>query len=164
MEEFIQKALSINIKVTNPFVDMTKAEVIAPLIKKLPKAIPISTSCWRNTRLPASASHCGACIPCMIRRIAIECQAKDSTAYARDAFNEEISSLPEDDDARRNLVDLTEFTFQFEKLPDIEIMSNWPDLYSSNINAPSAIAMYRRAAKESRSVLAKYPKLKSLLS
>lgn len=164
MEQFIQEALLVNIKLTNPYVDMTKAEVVASLVKKLPKAIPISTSCWRNTRLPASATHCGACIPCMIRRIAIEYHAKDSTAYARDAFNEEIGALPEDDEARRNLVDLTEFILQFERLPDIEIMSNWPDLYSNNINATAAIGMYRRAAKESRRVLAQYPKLNALLS
>ncbi len=164
MEQFIQKALLVNIKLVNPYVDMTKAEVVAPLIKKLPQAIPVSTSCWRNTRLPAAATHCGACIPCMIRRIAIEYHTKDSTAYARDTFNEDIGVLHEDDEARRNLVDLTEFIVQFETLPKIEIMSNWPDLYSENINAASAISMYRRAAKESRQVLKKYPKLSALLS
>lgn len=163
MQDFLANVLGIPITITNPYVNKTKSEVVKVLWDGLRDSIVHSTSCWKNTRLKAGATHCGICIPCMIRRIAIEFHGKDKTAYARDPFRENFALLAPDDDARRNLADLGEFVVRFETLSDQEIMDEWPELYSRNITASATIEMYRRAAKEARKVLSRYRSLKQLI-
>lgn len=102
-------------------------------------------------------------MPCFIRRISIEIHGKDETAYARDFFNENFVQLPPEDDGRRNLADLAEFMFRFEISGEQELMDEWPELYSSNVDAKAAIGMYKRAARETRTVLSRYPALAPLL-
>lgn len=122
-------------------------------------------SCWRNARpMAAGANHCGECIPCYVRRIAIERHGADSTRYNRDAWAYEFSNLPSSDLGRRNLADLAEFVRAFELLDDDDLMAEWPELYSENVEAPQTIAMYRRFAMEAREVWARYPGLTSLLA
>lgn len=159
MERVLSVALSTPFELSNPYVARTKAEVIAPIWNHLRTAIPISNSCWRNARLPHGITHCGECVPCMIRRIAIETHGLDTTAYGRDAFSEIFSSMPAEDEARRNLADLCEFTKRFEACTDADLIDEWPELYSSNVNRDVTIGMYRRAAAETRAVLARYPGL-----
>jgi hypothetical protein len=96
-------------------------------------------------------------IPCFIRRIAIESYCPDQTAYARDVFSDNFNGLPPDDEGRRNLADLAEFTIKFETLSNSQLYEEWPELFSENIDAPSTILMYKRAAIETRAVLSKYP-------
>ncbi len=146
METFLRRALALDLTITNPYVSKTKREVIAPIIAKAPKTIAISNSCWKSARLPANATHCGECIPCFIRRIAIESYGTDVTSYARDIFNEDFRSLPPDDDGRRNLADLAEFTLKFDTLSDTELFDEGPELFA--IDSAPAIAMYRRAAAD----------------
>jgi len=155
METFLQMALDLDLTISNPYVSKTKREVIAPIFAKAPEAIVSSNSCWKSARLPANATHCGECIPCFIRRIAIESYGADMTAYGRDIFNEDFRSLLPDDDGRRNLADLAEFTLKFETLSDTELFDEWPELFA--IDSVSVIAMYRRAAADTRSVLSRYP-------
>jgi hypothetical protein len=52
---------------------------------KLFSAIPKTISCWKTSRMVGEATHCGACIPCILRRIAIE-----SIRYQPGAAREEI--------------------------------------------------------------------------
>ena len=68
-----------------------------------------------------------------------------------------------DDEARRNLADLCEFMKQFQTLSDTEILDEWPELYSINVDASKTISMYRRAAKQGMLVLKKYPGMASAL-
>ncbi len=163
MESFLQNVLLAPIRIVNPYVEKTKKEVIEIVLQKLPSAIPISTSCWRNARLTGKARHCGECIPCYVRRIAIEALTKDPTKYARDPWTQKLAALDENDDGLRNLVDLIEFARRFESSADAELMSGFPELHSQNINAPGVIGMYRRFASEARKVLSKYPTLGTLL-
>ncbi len=135
VQEFIQGVLTSPMKITNPYVNRTKAEVVKVLWKGLRKAIPISTSCWKNTRLKPGITHCGSCVPCFIRKISIETHGKDETAYARDFFNEKFAQLPPEDDGRRNLADIAEFMLRFEISGEQELMDEWPELYSSNVDA-----------------------------
>ena len=149
----------------NPYVHRTKAEVVQVICSSAPEAIPIGNSCWRNTRLPAHVTHCGECIPCFIRRIAIEHNVTpDPTRYKCDPWVEDIVSLPPDDEARRNLADLTELIKRFERDDDEAILSEWPELFYAGINAPEVILMYRRFSTEARSVLGKYPGFGPLLA
>lgn len=165
MEGFLAHVLNAPISITNPFLYRTKAEVIQTLVTKVPKLVDISQSCWRNARLPPGVTHCGECIPCFIRRIAIEFHVSaDPTTYKSDPWKKDVLSLPSDDLARRNLVDLIEFILKIEKSSAEEIMSEWPELYSRYFDAYEVIDMYKRFAREARIVLVRYPSMKRLLN
>lgn len=165
MEEFLSEALNIPFKILNPYVHLTKAEVVKKVINFSPDMLQVANSCWRSARLGGDVTHCGACIPCFIRRIAVEYSMfKDPTAYGRDCWREEISQLGPKDDGRRHIVDLTEFILRIESLSSEDIKFEWPELYSPNINDTEVIAMYKRFSKEARIVLSRYSALEPFLS
>lgn len=165
VESLLSQALGVELSIQNPYVHRTKREVVQLIAQRLPAAIPIANSCWRSARpLGAGVGHCGECVPCIIRRIAIEGSvSQDPTTYARDLFQQDIRTLGADDDGRRNLVELAEFALRFERGTDEEIMSEWPELYSPRLNANAVIGMYRRFAGEARTVLGRYPSISAIL-
>ena len=61
-------------------------------------------------------------------------------------------------------MDLTEFIVQIDRLSTEEIMSEWPELYSLNINDTEVVAMYKRFSQEARTVLSRYSALAPFLS
>jgi 7-cyano-7-deazaguanine synthase in queuosine biosynthesis len=161
---FFNDALQTAFHIANPYVHKTKAEVTRIVWDKLLAAIPKTTSCWKTSRMVGEATHCGACIPCIVRRIAIESHGVDPTIYERNLFTEPFASLSDSDDGRRNLADFAEFILRVEKFSDIEFMTEWPDLYSSQIVRSDVIGMYRRACAEARKVLSKYSGLAPVLT
>jgi len=165
MAQFLSAALGVSLKLVNPYVYSTKGEVVTHITKTMPSALPISTSCWRSARVSASGvHHCGECVPCLIRRIAIESSGSDLTKYKRNLLSEDIKRLGEDDEGRRNLVDIAEFALRFLNHSDSDLIYEFPDLISEAIDSKSAIDMYRRFAKETRKVFSGYPKLRPFLS
>lgn len=163
MQSIISTALAGTYRISNPYVSLTKAEVVERVWTTLRDAVPVTSSCWRNARLPEGVTHCGECVPCMIRRVAIETHGDDPTPYARDSFAQNFSAMDADDEARRNIADLCEFSRKFENMSDTDLIDEWPELYSSNINRATTITMYRRAAQQTRAVLSKYPGLAAAL-
>ncbi len=164
MERFLGTALGFPVRLVNPYVLRTKREVVDVVRRHLPEAIPAASSCWRNAHLPAGTTHCGACVPCYVRRIAVEHSGPDTTRYARDVWANDIAGLPPDDDGRRNFADLAEFIVRFETATNEELMSEFPDLLSENFDAHEVIEMYSRFAREARTVLARYPATAPFLS
>ena len=163
MEDFLSEALNVSFQILNPYVHLTKAEVVKKITDFSVDMIPAANSCWRSARLGADITHCGECIPCFIRRIAIEYSiSEDPTAYGTDCWIEQIGQLG-DDTGRRNITDLAEFIVRIEKLSSEDIMSEWPELYSPNINETEVIAMYKRFSQEARTVLSQYPALDPFL-
>jgi hypothetical protein len=61
------------------------------------------------------------------------------------------------------LVDYAEFIQRIESVLDSEVLIEWPELTTPPIAARPTTDMYRRAAAEARTVLAKYPGLAPLL-
>jgi hypothetical protein len=163
MQDYLSAALSLPISIINPYVHRTKKEVISHVVKELPAAIAESNSCWKSARIVSDATHCGECVPCYIRRIAIESLTMDTTSYARNVWAEKIKELPPSDEGRRNLFDLLEFIVHFRTKTNEEIMNEFPELYSQNIDSLSVIQMYKRFANEARTVFNKYPYIKELL-
>jgi 7-cyano-7-deazaguanine synthase in queuosine biosynthesis len=159
MQTIISQALAGEYTIDNPYVSLTKAEVVERVWTVMRDAVPVACSCWRNARLPEGVTHCGECVPCMVRRVAIETHGDDPTAYGRDSFAQNFSAMDPGDEARRNLADLCEFTRKFETMNDTELVDEWPELYSANIDQVAAISMYRRAAQQTRAVLSRYPGL-----
>ena len=163
MQNIISTVLAGTYHISNPFVSLTKAEVVERVWTAMPGAVSVTSSCWRNARLPEGVNHCGDCVPCMIRRVAIETHGDDPTPYARDSFALNFSTMEADDEARRNLADLCEFSRKFETMSDADLIDEWPELHSLNINQIVTIDMYRRAAQQTRAVLSKYPGLAAAL-
>lgn len=163
-KRFFNETLQTNLHIANPFVHWTKAEVTKIVWDKLSSAIPRTISCWKTSRMVGVATHCGACIPCIVRRVAIESHGADPTIYERDLFTEPFASLNDTDEGRRNLADFGEFIVRVERYSEVEIMAEWPDLYSPQIARSEVIGMYRRACVEARNVLCKYSNLTPILT
>jgi hypothetical protein len=155
--------LDVELHITNPYLYKTKAEVVATVPDADRIALRHSVSCWRGARV-SSANHCGDCVPCLVRRIAFEHNNIVLAEYKRDLFASDIPSLPEDDEGKRNLVELAEFAYAFGVKSAAELEHIFPDLISSDFNQTDAIEMYRRFAAEAHGVLSRYPGPKKLLT
>ena len=165
MEAFLSKAFKRSFKILNPYVHLTKAQVVKKVINFSQDMLEVANSCWRSARFGGDITHCGECIPCFIRRIAIEYSiSEDPTAYGKDCWGAEIGQPGPDNIGRRNIADLAEFILRIESSSSEDIKSEWPELYSSNINETEVIAMYKRFSKEARIVLSRYSALEPFLS
>lgn len=164
MEHFLREALQAPVRIENPYLYRTKREVAEVVTNALPGSVAETTSCWRNARLPVSIGHCGDCIPCQIRRIALEFTGTDPTRYARNLWVEPIGQLGPDDTGRRNVVELTEFIYRFRTESDESLLSAFPELLSEDFDGVAALGMYRRFAGEAHTVLARYQALGELLA
>lgn len=93
-------ACGFPVQIENPYQVKTKGEMFSecankPLLRKL---VSQSTSCGRYGRY--GFSHCGRCIPCLIRRAAFKhARMKDGTTY-------HFEDLTIDDDQHRNFDDV----------------------------------------------------------
>jgi len=164
MSTVLSAALGTSITFANPYVHKTKAEVVEPVVSRLPDSLAIAHSCWRNSRLPAGVTHCGECIPCFVRRIALEIHTNDPTPYARDVWSEDVARLPPYDIGRRNISDLCEFIVSLGRSSNNDILHHWPELFSSAIDTNEVISMYRRFAQEGNAVLSGYTSLVPFLT
>jgi 7-cyano-7-deazaguanine synthase in queuosine biosynthesis len=164
-QSLLSTLLQYPLTVTNPYLYRTKGEVVGSVATKFNDAIPLSTSCWKNSRVSVKGtSHCGVCVPCLVRTIALQTHGHDATPYARNLLSENVSALPEDDDGRRNLADLCEFALLFSQTSDQELLSEFPELYSQYFDGKKATDMYRRFAHEAKLVLSAYPFVAPLLN
>jgi 7-cyano-7-deazaguanine synthase in queuosine biosynthesis len=163
-KRFFNEACQINIHIANPYVHKTKAEVTKIVWDRLSAAIPVTISCWKTSRMSGAATHCGSCVPCIIRRIAIESHGTDPTTYERNLFTEPFANLEAADEGRRNLADFGEFVLRVERYTDGEMMEEWPELYSPEMVRSEVIGMYKRACREARTVLGRYPNLVPVLT
>jgi 7-cyano-7-deazaguanine synthase in queuosine biosynthesis len=161
--DFVQQAaqlfssiLDVSLEINNPYLYLTKAEVVARIAAGHSSALKDSVSCWRASRVGSQFNHCGQCVPCLIRRIAFEKNGVILKEYERDLLAEDIPNLPETDDGKRNLVEIIEFSQMFVSATDAALEEGFPDLISDQIDKPKAIKMYRRFANEATSVLKNY--------
>jgi hypothetical protein len=160
VQEFFQAVLAFPIQIENPYVNLTKAEVIAKVVAEHPQAIPLSNSCWKSRHVHG---HCGECIPCYVRRIALEMNGLPTEIYAKDLFNDEVGALPDTHEGKRNLGDLADFVYAFRTMESAELVFEYPALTNTFFDRGRAVAMYRRFAKEACTVWARYPHLHHLL-
>jgi len=99
-----------------------------------------------------------------VRRIAFESNNIVLAEYKHDLLAEDVPNLPEGNEGKRNLVELTEFAHAFASRTDAELEGLFPDLISTDFDRTAAIKMYRRFAAEARTVLSKYPGPAKLLA
>jgi 7-cyano-7-deazaguanine synthase in queuosine biosynthesis len=160
---FFSRILDCELKVNNPYLYKTKSEVVATVSASDQGALSQSVSCWRGARVP-SFNHCGDCVPCLVRRIAFESNNIVLAEYKHDLLAQDVPNLPEGNEGKRNLVELTEFVHAFASRTDAELEGLFPDLISTDFDRTAAIKMYRRFAVEARTVLSKYPGPAKLLA
>jgi hypothetical protein len=156
MAAYVSAVLRVPLTITNPYLYATKAEVVAVLVRDHARSVDLSVSCWRTGR--GATAHCGDCIPCLIRRIALEYHGHPVTGYGRDLFAEDVAALPAEDSGRRNLTDLLEFASWFASARTVaEVEDRYPELVSDAFDATQAVAMYQRFGAEALGVISRYP-------
>lgn len=165
-QEIFQILLSNpSFEITNPFLFMTKAEVVSLLPKPLHKEIQKSISCWMISYVPGE-KHCGVCIPCISRRIALEYNGIKLDEYHIDIFTQDISSLTDEDTGRRNLTDYLEFITRFKKVDSqnkLALICSFPELINPEFDSEAALQLYERVSNQSFKVFKSYPKVLKLL-
>lgn len=158
--EFFSAVLQYPITVENPFLYKTKAEVVAKLAAEHQSAIPLSMSCWKGARV---GKHCGFCVPCYIRRVALESHGLKVDDWKRNMFETNVGTLPAEDDGKRNLSDLAEFVYNFRTLSDAELDIPYCELNNPYFDRAQSADMYRRFVQETFTVMGRYPALGHLL-
>lgn len=162
--DYFTELLGFPVQVTNPFLYHTKGEVVKKLVSKYPDAVPFSVSCWKGSRVSTDNHHCGACIPCLTRRVSLEFNGLCLKEYTRDLLSEDVIALLPEDEGKRNLVELVEFAYLFKTLSDAELEYTYPELINAQIDKANAISMYRRVANEVETVFRNYPNAFKLMS
>src|SRR5262249_2947723 len=99
---FFSQLLGFPIRITNPYLYKTKAEIVGKLVAKHKEAVEVSVSCWRGSRISKAYNHCGECVPCLIRRVSLEYQGLVLPEYERDLLSLNIGALPPSDEGKRN--------------------------------------------------------------
>jgi len=158
---FFSQVLDFELIIENPFLYKTKAEVVQNLVENYPDCIPASVSCWKSSRV--ATGHCGECIPCFIRRIALEYHGHLDKGWDRDIFEEDILALPPEDEGKRNVIELASFSSDFRTSVDAELDINYCELFSEDFERDQAADMYRRFALEAEKVFANYKGLRNLI-
>ena len=164
MSDILSRLLNYKINIENPFLYKTKAEVVKFLLPEHLAIIKQTVSCWKASRV-SHYHHCGICVPCLIRRIALESNNVLLPEYEKDLFQINISKLNSDDDGKRNLVELCEFINHFRKIGAIaELQILFPELARTDcFDAERVIKMYERFAKEALTIFKRYPEVMKLI-
>ena len=166
MNELLSTLLDYPINIQNPFLYMTKAEVVAATVKRHREVIEGTVSCWKASRVGGDKKHCGYCVPCLSRRIALETHGLELPEYQTDLLREEVSSLGIEHEGKRNLVEMIEFVSTFSgSRSQADLESEYPDLLlGEEIDATAAVEMYRRFARETLDVFDHYPSVKAIMA
>lgn len=81
-------------------------------------------------------------MPCLSRRIALETHELVLPEYQLDMFAQEISRLREQDEGKRNLVELIEFVLAFGGgSSQAELENEFPNLWDDEVDRSAAVEM-----------------------
>lgn len=164
MSSILSKLLNHKINIDNPFLYKTKAEVVKLLLPRHQAILEKTVSCWKASRV-SHYHHCGICIPCLIRRIALESNSISLQEYEKDILRSNVALLDPNDDGKRNLVELCEFVNNFKSDHSMaELQLLFPELAASDCYDPNqAVKMYKRFAVEAQGVFKRYPEVIKLI-
>jgi 7-cyano-7-deazaguanine synthase in queuosine biosynthesis len=157
MEVIISGALGARVRVINPLLLQTKADVVKALARASGTGIIAQThSCW----IARQAHHCGHCVPCVVRRFATESAGVPDVSYVDDAFRQPGMLK---DEAFASIGDYLLFIRRLRSGDDPDLLLDYPDL---NIGAQAAtpeqlITIHRKWAQQVEKVINRYPPLRS---
>lgn len=165
MGDLLSTLLDYPLKVENPFLYMTKAEVVAGAVERHRNVIEGTVSCWKAARVVGDKKHCGYCVPCLSRRVALETHGLELPEYQKDVLREQMSDLGTDNEGKRSLVEMIEFATTFSaSRSQADLESEYPDLIlGEEIDVEAAVGMYRRFARETLDVFGRYPSVKAIM-
>lgn len=140
------------VNIENPFILLTKGEVVALLNDNAYKDLVKETiTCSRTDRLRwqgvQNTKHCGICLPCVLRRIAIHHAGlwQHDDNYADNIFND-FNTIPQD--GKILLFQLLQFGRTLKR-DDNDVLIDVPQFYVEEIEDPAQlIAMMRRYIDE----------------
>lgn len=164
MAKLLSVLLDYPLSIHNPFLYKTKAEVVKNTVSRHQKVVKQTVTCWKASRVPGELKHCGFCVPCLSRRIALEANGLTLPEYNRDILAQDVSRLSQEDEGRRNLVDLAEFAKVFgASYSDAVLIDKYPNLVNLHFDSSEAISMYRRFAREALDVFARYSSMSTII-
>ncbi len=157
-------ALGLRGRISNPFVYETKGDlvrdVLAPNLS--PEQIQATVSCWAVGR---ANRPCGGCVPCLQRAIAMAWAGLPAEAHMIDLLGSPRSYVGTD--AWGNLVDLLRNARRLATSTDLDMLAAHPALLappSSGLNLPDVLAMLRRNAEQTLTVVREhYPEAARLI-
>jgi len=149
----IADALGLGAGIINPFVYETKADLVRDVLVPVlsPEEIQSTVSCWAAGR---ANRPCGGCVPCLQRAIAMAWAGLPPEAHMIDLLDSPRSYMGTD--AWGNLVDLLRNARQTAASTDLELLTAHPGLLAlqgSGLNLPDVVAMLRRNAEQTLSVV-----------
>jgi hypothetical protein len=164
LQRFLSKVLSKSVSVENSFIWKTKAETLAYLTEfDTTQLIASTVSCSRSMDYATTGMHCGSCIQCIQRRIAI---LAAGLAEHESSANYKIDLMldpREEPDARTIAVDLVRSAREFAQLTDEGFLSRYAGQFAQVIGcfdalgeedtAARLIALLRRYGREVQRVL-----------
>lgn len=159
MGRLFSQVLDRPIRVENPLLPKTKAEVVGDLMQaNLADLVPQTHSCW----IARQAAHCGHCVPCIVRRLSVEAAGAPDAHYDLDVLN---SPPPRDDPKFANIGDYLMFAATFADSSDDDLLFDFTEL---NVEGGFAaidpiLATHRRWAASVRQVINAHPALARLL-
>jgi len=166
MQDMFKTLLNLkNLVIENPFLYLTKAEILQFLPGNLSNQIAQSVSCWKASRI-SGKTHCGECIPCFTRRIALEHNGVTLDEYDKDVFSSKIGDLSPDDEGKRNMSDFLGFINLYRKIYQSDkkdLLHSFPELLNEAINYDKAVDMYYRMTTQAVKIFKEYPEIKKLL-
>lgn len=156
-KDLVSKIFDVEFDVINPFLEKTKAETVSLLNKSgFRDLIRNTISCSRLTALimdrrhiPISKVwHCGVCLPCVLRRIAIN--ASDLSAfdvnYADDILKDFNNLIPE---GKRVILELLEVCRKLKKCKTKDhVLAVFPSFFVEGIDPEPLIDMHLRYVEE----------------
>lgn len=156
----ITKIFSVNIYIENPFTYMTKGEAISvlntvgfkDLVKETISCSRLGSLRYKGVKMKKT-SHCGICLPCIIRKSAINYANLNvnDAEYAYDIAGD-LEDLPEEGKAIfHELIDFGDKLTTFKD--DTEVLLNYPQFYVENADVTALIDMYRRYISEIEDLL-----------
>lgn len=162
--DLMSELLGVEFQIVNPLLYKTKAQVVADLCTNHASLVKHSLSCWMTSRLTGKYRHCGDCVPCIVRRIALETNGPTAREWVRDIFCEPLRRLGDDDTGKRNMMELLEFVVTLAEAKSVtELTMQYPELQHPSFDATKAAAMYQQFSKEALAVFENYPEVKGLL-
>jgi 7-cyano-7-deazaguanine synthase in queuosine biosynthesis len=155
--ELIQTLFGTSLFVENPFLQMTKAEVIQRLdCDEFRDLVKITISCSQLGRLKyikginlKEIRHCGVCFPCIIRRLSMHNAGLwNHDAKYKENILGEFSDIPEE--GKKILFEIMDFARRVEACTSLDdIFIEFPQFYADeSVDPPSLVEMTRRHLKE----------------
>nr|MDO8100086.1 7-cyano-7-deazaguanine synthase [Candidatus Njordarchaeota archaeon] len=153
--ELIGALFGASLTVHNPFLQMTKAEVIKlldnegfrDLVKTAISCADVGRLRYKGVKLK-EIRHCGVCFPCVIRRLSMHCaNLWDSDAkYNEDIFGEYDDVRVHAQEGLKILLEIMDFARAIENCKNIdEVTSRFPEFYADeHVDPSSLVEMTRR--------------------